>query len=70
MVGPKTPRDSSGGARRAAVLYLAVCLVAVGFAGCRTATATLSDLTAVEVLEDQFNRDAGKTRIVMLLSPT
>jgi len=30
----------------------------------------LTDIQSIETLRDQFNSDAGKTRLIMLLSPT
>jgi hypothetical protein len=33
-------------------------------------TTTLHDLSSVDVLRAQFNQDAGKTRLILLLSPT
>jgi hypothetical protein len=30
----------------------------------------LTDIQSIETLRTQFNRDAGKTRLIMLLSPT
>lgn len=35
-----------------------------------TAVPVLQDLHRVEELREMFNRDAGKVRIVLLLSPT
>lgn len=34
------------------------------------AVATLTDLANIDPLRDQFNRDAGATRLIMLVSPT
>lgn len=53
------------------VLHLVLVLsVALG-TGCRgNRAATLSDLSSVEALKTRFNADAGKPRIVLLLSPT
>lgn len=36
----------------------------------RAARATLADLPSVDELKATFNRDAGKVRLVLLLSPT
>jgi hypothetical protein len=30
----------------------------------------LTEIRSIETLRDQFNRDAGKIRLIMLLSPT
>jgi hypothetical protein len=30
----------------------------------------LTEIKSIETLRGQFNRDAGKTRLIMLLSPT
>lgn len=30
----------------------------------------LTDITDIETLRAQFNRDAGRTRLILLLSPT
>ena len=63
MVGPYRRRLG----RALAVLAAAVALAA----GCRgPAQPTLSDLHGVADLQARFNRDAGKTRLVLLLSPT
>lgn len=35
-----------------------------------TASATIQDLRGVDELKSMFNRDAGKVRLVLLLSPT
>ena len=60
MVGPS-------GARIAGVFALSL-LIAAACQG--TQTATMSDLAGVQELKDRFNADAGKPRIVLLLSPT
>ena len=59
MVGP---------CHRFGTLVLLATLAAA--AACGTNTATLSNLTGVETLQQRFNEDAGKPRIVLLLSPT
>jgi hypothetical protein len=33
-------------------------------------TDPLTDIQSIETLRTQFNQDAGKTRLIMLLSPT
>jgi hypothetical protein len=53
-----------------AVSALALLLTAAASAGCERRKATLSDLNGVEELKTRFNRDAGKPRLVLLLSPT
>ena len=70
MVGPKAGRRS--GARRLRTLRrrLVLSLLPVALAGCRSGGATLADLDGLEELKSTFNRDAGATRIVLLLSPT
>lgn len=61
MVGPS-------GARVARLVALSLIIIA---AACRGAqTATMSDLAGVQQLKERFNTDAGKPRIVLLLSPT
>lgn len=53
-------------------LAAAVLLVLSAAAtGCRgEERATLLDIQGVDELEQQFNADAGKPRVVLLLSPT
>jgi hypothetical protein len=72
------PPVSVGSARRAACpsrgvlvrVALSVMLVAGG-AGChREHKPTLSDLRGIDELKTRFNRDTGKPRIVLLVSPT
>ena len=45
-------------------------LVVLTMAVALSAAARLHDLRALDDLKAQFNRDAGKVRIVLLLSPT
>lgn len=62
MVGPS-------GARVAGLVALSLIIIIA--AACRGAqTATMSDLAGVQQLKERFNADAGKPRIVLLLSPT
>jgi hypothetical protein len=39
-------------------------------AGCGPHKPVLQDLTSVEELKARFNKDVGKPRVVLLLSPT
>jgi hypothetical protein len=58
---------------RRAFLQYALTTAAVAYARLDTAFAaapTLADLQSVDELRVQFNRDAGKTRLLLLLSPT
>jgi len=59
--------------RHARVLatLLPLCLLSLSFlAGCREYKPVLQDLTSVDELKAQFNKDSGKPRVVLLLSPT
>ena len=59
--------------RHARVLatLLPLCLLSLSFlAGCREYQPVLQDLTGVDALKAQFNKDSGKPRVVLLLSPT
>jgi hypothetical protein len=38
--------------------------------GCRPGPPTLKDISSVDELAARFNADAGKPRIILLLSPT
>ncbi len=38
--------------------------------GSRTTAATIRDLSSIEELQEQFNRDEGVTRLILLISPT
>ena len=59
---------------------LAIAILALGSEGLSSATreeqrqrearASLSDLRGVHELQAKFNNDAGKVRLVLLLSPT
>jgi hypothetical protein len=49
---------------------IALSLLLAAIAGCRTRSATLADIGGVAELQNQFNRDAGSIRIVLLMSPT
>lgn len=57
---------------RAALLSSCLAMIAACGAGGATPTAgpTLGDLSSVTELQNAFNQDSGKTRIVLLLSPT
>ncbi|MGH9324511.1 MAG: hypothetical protein ACRD21_22040 [Vicinamibacteria bacterium] len=48
-----------------------VLLLAAGFAiSCRSSSSPWTELDSIEDLKEAFNRDSGKARIVLLLSPT
>jgi len=67
LLRPARLRRAAAGATWGAALLLTAAL---GIA-CRGETPpTLSELGGVEQLQTRFNRDAGKPRIVLLLSPT
>lgn len=69
MVGPY--RRAGAQAETVLPVLLALAL-AFGSSACRAENQppALSDLSGVEVLKAQFNADAGRPRIVLLLSPT
>lgn len=49
---------------------LAVLLLSAGVAACRPEPPKLHELSGLEALKTKFNADAGKPRVVLLLSPT
>ena len=50
---------------------LPALLVSVALlAGCKSPPPKLEEIAGLEALKTQFNADAGKPRIVLLLSPT
>lgn len=48
----------------------AVAALALTLLGCRPGPPTLQNISAVDELAARFNADAGKPRIILLLSPT
>jgi len=54
---------------RARVVFHPVVLALVLAAACSSAPA-LQDISSPDSLKTRFNDDAGKTRIILLLSPT
>ena len=73
MVRPKSRLGTkpSTWARAAGLrAVLAVLLLSFGVAGCRREPPTLHELSGLDALKAQFNADAGKPRVVLLLSPT
>ena len=58
----------------AVVVLLAVGLAVSYLVGTRARSAPgqrpLADLSDIETLRTQFNQDAGKTRLIILVSPT
>jgi hypothetical protein len=67
MVGPNVIRGRSLRKLLSSVLVAASIAVA---AGCKPGPPKLLELDSVEALQARFNRDSGKTRVVLLLSPT
>jgi hypothetical protein len=53
----------------AVVILAATAAAIIGLIG-PSQNATLTDLNNITELRDQFNRDAGKVRVLLLLSPT
>jgi hypothetical protein len=64
-------------------LWLAIFVVLIAGSACTGASRTESpgderadgpaavrDLSSIETLRDQFERDAGRTRLILLISPT
>jgi hypothetical protein len=49
---------------------VAALAVALTLLGCRPGPPTLKDISSVDELAARFNADAGKPRIILLLSPT
>lgn len=68
MVGPY-PRSCTPATTVLPALLLVLAALAPA---CRAADQppVLSDLNGIETLRAQFNADAGKPRVVLLLSPT
>ncbi len=60
MVGPS----------RAAAAAIALLVVSLTGACRGSGAATLKDLDGVQALQARFDADAGKPRVVLLLSPT
>ena len=53
----------------AAVFLIAIAAAIIGSVG-PTADVPLTNLNNITELRDQFNRDGGKVRVLLLLSPT
>jgi hypothetical protein len=50
---------------------LPLCFVSFGYVtGCGEFKPVLQDLDSVDALKTQFNKDRGRPRVVLLLSPT
>ncbi len=58
------------GVRLVGPLFVVVLGMAILAGGCGPGVPTLTDISSVDTLKERFNEDAGKTRIVLLLSPT
>lgn len=52
------------------VVSLIAAAIGLGLFAAPRPKATLNDLQSVEQLRARFNQDKGKTRLVLLLSPT
>ena len=70
MVGPYNPAVGHGRVARGVLATLILAASLAIAAGCKPGPPTLVELEGVEALQARFNRDAGKTRVVLLLSPT
>ena len=55
---------------RSAAMGVMAALAAALTVGCRPGPPTLKDISSVDELAARFNADAGKPRIILLLSPT
>ena len=53
---------------RALLAALVVSVAVLG--GCKSQPPTLEEISGIESFKAQFNADAGKPRVVLLLSPT
>jgi hypothetical protein len=52
------------------LLLVLLCAAAAVLAGCSSGENSVSELKGVEDLRDEFNRDAGQPRLILLLSPS
>ncbi len=71
MVGQKQKRAIAR--RGAAVIFIALLSVTAGSALAQTRqppASSLQDLHSLNELREAFNHDAGKIRLILLLSPT
>ena len=75
MVRPN-PASGGRGTRRPLTVALLTILLPLwlvtlaSVAGCKAAPPVLDELDGVNELKARFNADAGKPRIILLLSPT
>jgi hypothetical protein len=72
MVRPseRSARAAAGSFRSSRAAAIASLWLLGWSLGCGPSKPVLHDLRNVEQLKAQFNRDAGKARVVLLLSPT
>ena len=55
---------------RSPAIWALMALTTALITGCKPAPPTLSNISSVDELKGRFNADAGKPRIILLLSPT
>ena len=55
---------------RSPTVWVLSALMMALVTGCKPGPPTLSNLSSVDELKARFNADAGKPRIILLLSPT
>ena len=64
------PSFLSSRSRLATAAILMGVLLVIYFKPFGRGSEVLTDVQGIQTLREQFNRDAGKTRLILLLSPT